>query len=250
MTGMIPEAAGTGITPRSEFLRGLHMIGPNLFGTGAWALVVGVAMIKTGLSVPMALGMTILVYAGSAQIAALPLIAAGAPIWVVLFTALVINLRLMIYSAALSPMVREFSMAWRLLLGYNTTDTGFVLLMQHVEQYPDRPHRKWFFFGTAVGNWLVWQIMTVVGIVLGSQIPADWGLDFAGTLALAALAMLSLFNPYAGAGALVAGGVALAASALPLKLGLITAIVAGIATAMILEARMGTRMRTSKGMRR
>jgi len=237
----VKEPTGAEITPSGEFLRGLRMISPVLFGTAAWALVVGMAMVKTGLSVPMALGMTFLVYAGSAQVAALPLIAAGAPVWVVLFTALVMNLRFMIYSAALSPWVREYSRGWKLLLGYTTSDSAFALLMRHVDQYPDRPHRKWFFLGPAAGNWAVWQIMSTVGIVLASQIPTDWGLDFAGTLALAALAMLSIFNPYAGIGALVAGGVALAASGLPLKLGLVTAIIAGIATAMILESRMGTR---------
>src|ERR1700756_3977383 len=66
---------------------------PTLFGIGAWGLVVGVAMVKTGLTVPQALAMTLVVFAGSAQLASLPLIAANAPIWVIFATALVVNLR-------------------------------------------------------------------------------------------------------------------------------------------------------------
>jgi predicted branched-subunit amino acid permease len=56
---------------------------PTLFGIGAWGMVVGVAMVKSGLTVAQASGMTLVVFAGSAQLASLPLIAAGAPIWVI-----------------------------------------------------------------------------------------------------------------------------------------------------------------------
>ena len=74
------------------------MLAPSL-GIAAWGLVTGVAMVKSGLSVPVAALMTVLVYAGSAQLAALPLIVAGAPLWVVLATAFCVNLRFVIYSA-------------------------------------------------------------------------------------------------------------------------------------------------------
>ena len=78
---------------------GLKVGMPTLFGIGAWGLVVGIAMVKTGLTVPQALGMTLLVFAGSAQLASLPLIAASAPIWLIFATALVVNLRFVILSA-------------------------------------------------------------------------------------------------------------------------------------------------------
>jgi predicted branched-subunit amino acid permease len=68
-------------------------------GIAAWGLVTGVAMIKSGLSVPLALCMTLMVFAGSAQLAALPLIAAGAPMWVIWATAFCVNLRFVIFSA-------------------------------------------------------------------------------------------------------------------------------------------------------
>ena len=74
------------------------MLAPSL-GIAAWGLVTGVAMVKSGLSLPVAVSMTVLVYAGSAQLAALPLIVAGAPLWVVFATAFCVNLRFVIYSA-------------------------------------------------------------------------------------------------------------------------------------------------------
>ena len=74
------------------------MVAPSL-GIAAWGLVTGVAMVKSGLSIPVAVAMTVLVYAGSAQLAALPLLVAGAPLWVILATAFCVNLRFVIYSA-------------------------------------------------------------------------------------------------------------------------------------------------------
>ena len=81
----------------------LHTGMPTLFGIGAWGLVVGIAMIKSGLTIWQALGMTLIVFAGSAQLAALPLIAAHAPVWVIFVTALVVNLRFVIFSALMAP---------------------------------------------------------------------------------------------------------------------------------------------------
>jgi predicted branched-subunit amino acid permease len=79
---------------------------PTLFGIAAWGMVVGVAMVKGGLTVAQACGMTLVAFAGSAQLASLPLIAAHAPVWVVFATALVVNLRFVIFSALVAPHFR------------------------------------------------------------------------------------------------------------------------------------------------
>ena len=122
---------------RHAFARGLRAVAPATVATGTWGLVTGVAMVKVGLTTAQALGMTLLVYAGSAQLAALPLIAAAAPIWVVLLTATVVNLRFVIFSAGLRPFFRRFSLGRRLFLGYVTTDIGFALFLSRFANAPD-----------------------------------------------------------------------------------------------------------------
>src|ERR1700712_4079252 len=82
-----------------DFRRGARATFGVAPGIGAWGLVTGVAMVKSGLSVPLAVLMTLTVYAGSAQFAALPLLAAGAPMWVICAAAFCVNLRFLIYSA-------------------------------------------------------------------------------------------------------------------------------------------------------
>ncbi len=107
---------------------------PTLFGIAAWGMVVGVAMIKSGLSIPQALGMTLLVFAGSAQLASLPLIFGNAPIWVVFATALVVNLRFVIFSALLAPHFSHLPWKQRLALGYVSGDMTVAIFLQ---RFPD-----------------------------------------------------------------------------------------------------------------
>ena len=88
----------------------------------------GVAMVKSGMSTIEACLMGVLVYAGSSQLAAIPLIAAGAPMWVILATAFCVNLRFMVFSAHLRPYVMHLSRRRRLFYGYLTADMTYVLL--------------------------------------------------------------------------------------------------------------------------
>jgi len=238
--GERPELAAV---RREAFGAGLRAVLPALVATGTWGLVTGVAMVKIGMSQLEALGMTLLVFAGSAQLAALPLIAAGAPIWVVLLAATVVNLRFVIFSAGLYPYFVRYSLGRRLLLGYVTSDVGFAISMQRwtaaksrgPDDALDPTRRVWFFLGIAAGNWLSWQSMSILGIFLAGQVPGSWGLDFAAILALIALTVPMVNGRPNIVGALVAGAVAVAGVGLPLKLGLVAAVVAGITAAMATE---------------
>ncbi|MGB3428685.1 MAG: AzlC family ABC transporter permease [Burkholderiaceae bacterium] len=220
----------------------MRAVAPATIATGTWGLVTGVAMVKVGLTTVQALGMTLLVFAGSAQLAALPLIAASAPIWVVLLTATVVNLRFVIFSAGLQPFFKRFSLRRRLLLGYVTSDVGFALFLSRFVNAPEHergsPEQVWFFLGMAAGNWIAWQGMSVLGILLAAQVPGAWGLEFASILALIALTIPMINGRPAVIGAATAGVVAVLGAGLPLKLGLVAAVVIGIAAAMSAEVML------------
>lgn len=208
---------------------------PTLLGIAAWGMVVGVAMVKSGLSVWQASAMTLVAFAGSAQLAALPLIAAGAPIWVIFATALVVNLRFVIFSALLGPHFAHLSPGQRFLYGYISGDVSIALFLQ---RYPDTaraPGKLSFLKGLLIPNWSSWQIGSLIGIFLGSTIPADWQLGFAGTLAILCVMIPLVVNSAALCGVLVAGTVGVLAYGFPYKLGLLAAVVAGMASAMLFE---------------
>ncbi len=208
---------------------------PTLFGVGAWGLVVGVAMIKAGLTVAQALGMTLLVFAGSAQLASLPLIAAHAPVWVVFLTALVVNLRFVIFSAILAPHFSYLPWKKRAWLGYLSGDISVGLFMYRYPE-PGFDQRKLpYLKGLIFPNWTAWQVGSIIGILLGSQVPSSWGLGFAGTLAILCIMLPLIMNKAALIGVAVAGAIALATVKMPYKLGLLISVLAGMTVAMAVE---------------
>jgi predicted branched-subunit amino acid permease len=223
------------VNPREEFRHGLkEIVGPS-FGISAWALVTGVAMMKSGLSVPLAVLMSVIVYAGSAQLAALPLIAAGAPLWVIWATALCMNLRFVIFSALWRKYFGHLPRAQRLALTYLAADLNYVLFLK---RYPDPtpgPGQIPYFLGSVTWTWLSWEIPSLLGIALADRVPTDWGLGFAGVLALLGLAYSALVGRNSWIASGVAAAAAVAAFHLPLKLNVVVAIAAGVAIGMLLD---------------
>src|SRR6478672_10979223 len=100
---------------------------PLATGIAAWGLMTGVAMVKSGMSAVEALAMTFLVYAGSSQLAAIPLIVASAPAWVILATAFCVNLRFVVFSLHLRPYLMHLPRWRRLLNGYLTADMTYAV---------------------------------------------------------------------------------------------------------------------------
>lgn len=211
---------------------------PTLFGIAAWGFVVGIAMVKSGLTVPQALTMTLLVFAGSAQLAALPLIATGAPISVIFLTALVVNLRFVIFSALLAPHFSHLPWRQRLLLGYVSGDLTVALFLQRYPSEAPQAGKLSYLKGLIYPNWGSWQVGSIAGILLGSTVPPEWGLGFAGTLAILCVMIPLIAGGAALCGVVVSGIVAVVAARLPYKLGLLAAVVVGMVTAMVVASAL------------
>ncbi|OZI28367.1 hypothetical protein CAL18_03130 [Bordetella genomosp. 7] len=214
----------------AAFRQGVHAIVPALIATATWGLVTGVAMVKSGLTESMALAMTLLLYAGSAQLTSLPLIASGAPLWLIFMAGCVVNLRFLIFGAALHPFFRHLPWPRRLALGYFTTDMGFVLFMPRFGDAAQRGTREqlWYFLGTIAPGWLVWQSASIAGIYLGALVPTGWSLDFAAVLALLAITVPLANSKSMLVSMLAAGVTAWVGQLLPLRLGLAAAVIMGI----------------------
>jgi predicted branched-subunit amino acid permease len=208
---------------------------PMAIGIAAWGLVAGVAMAKSGMGVPLAVFMAIVVYAGSAQIAALPLIAAGAPMWVVWATTLCVSLRFMAFSFHYRPYFIHLPRGQRLALSFLMGDSSFALFIRRFPDPVPGPLYQDYFLGGSLVTFGVWQVSILTGILVGNGIPAAWNLGFAGTMALLALTCTQLRNPITWMAAVVASCAAVAAYALPLKLNIIVAIAAAVAVGVLAE---------------
>ena len=210
------------------------MLGTAL-GIGAWGLITGVAMGKSGLPLLVMAFMSLVVFAGSAQLAVLPLMSSGAPIWVVWATALCVNLRFVIFSAMWRPYFIGYPLAQRLRLAYLTADLNYVMFMRRFPEPKPAPEQLPYFWGGIVANWVAWQVPSMLGIFLADAVPVHWGFGFAGTLALLGVG-LSLVSDRATS---VAGGVAacaaVAAFALPFRLNSVVAIAAAVAMGLLID---------------
>ncbi len=221
------------------FRDGLRDMGRVAPGLGAWGLMTGVAMVKSGMSVTEALLMTLTVYAGSSQLAAVPLLAAGAPMWVILATSLCVNLRFMVFSAHLRPYIMHQPLWRRLVNGYFTADLSYVLF---TKRYPHpsadaavQRDQEAYWAGNSTMSWCTWIGTSLLGIALAHSIPVHWGLGFAGILALMGILCSLISTRLRAVSAGVAGAAAVAAFALPLKLNILVAIAAAVAICLMLE---------------
>lgn len=240
-TGIASGWAGAQAAARRPMVReGARDAMPMAIGIGAWGLVAGVAMAKSGMGVPLAIFMSVIVYAGSAQIAAVPLIASDAPMWVIWATTLCVSLRFMAFSFHYRPYFLHLPRGRRIALSFLMGDTNFALFARRFEEPAPGQQEADYFLGCAAVTFVIWQVSIITGILLGAGIPASWGLGFAGTMALLALTCTQLRTPSTWAAAAVAVCAAIAAYALPLKLNIVVAIAAAVAVGVLLDrARPG-----------
>lgn len=215
--------------------RGARDMLPFAPGIAAWGVVTGLAMVKSGLSTPLAVFMSLVVYSGSAQLATLPLLVIGAPIGVVWATALCVNLRFVIYSAQWWVYFGALPRARRLALSYFAGDLNMIVFQRTYPRLAREAGQVPYFLGGGLGLWLVWQLASLAGIAFAHLIPTEWGLGFAGTLAMLGLAYGLLVDRGSWLAATVAGAAAVAAYGLPLKLNILVAIAAAVAVGLLSE---------------
>jgi predicted branched-subunit amino acid permease len=218
-----------------EFARGMREMNAVSLGIAAWGLLTGVAMAKSGLPLPLALLMSVIVFAGSAQLAALPLIASGAPVWVVWAAALCVNLRFVVLSAGWRPYFAPLLRVQRLRMAYFAADLNYVQFMKRFPEPRPDPAQVPYFWGGVASNWPAWQLPSLAGILLADRVPTSWGLGFAGTLALLGITYSLMQGRASWVAAAVAGCAAVATFALPLKLNLLVAIAAAVAIGLLMD---------------
>jgi predicted branched-subunit amino acid permease len=218
-----------------QLIAGARAVLPVLPGVATFGVITGVAMIGAGLSAWGALAMSVIVFAGTAQLAALQLAAAGASLPVIFFAALVINLRFALYSLSVSRYVGHAPRRLRIALSYLLSDNGYAHAIARFGVHPDEPRKPEYLLGSEIMIWTAWQAATVAGIAVGKGLPREWSLEFIVTLTFLALAAGAIRDRPALAAALASGAVAIASYALPYRLGLLLATAAGVAAGLVAD---------------
>lgn len=228
------------MSAREDAFAGVKAVSPLILGIVPFALVAGITAVEAGFSPLQAVGMSVVVFAGASQLAAIELTGKTAPIAIVVLTALVVNLRFVMYSASIAPYFRRFDSRWKWLSAYVLTDQAYALsVAEYRESSPSERSRKWFYLGTACTLWVVWQFGTAVGALLGATIPNGLSLEFAVPLTFLALVFHSIEDRQTIVAAVVGAAVGVLANPLPFNLGLITGGLVGILAGTLVEYRAG-----------
>jgi predicted branched-subunit amino acid permease len=235
----------------AEFKAGMGDMWPQAPGIFAWGLMTGVAMVKSGMSVVEALAMAILVFAGSSQLAAIPLIIAGAPMWIILATGFCVNLRFVVFSLHLRPYLMHLPRWERLTHGYLTADMTYVLFTRRYPKVGETPAehqgQEAYLAGNCFLNWATWVSASVLGVLLANFIPTAWGLGYAGILCLVGILCSLATTRLRVLAAATAGVAGVVAYALPLKLNIVVAIAAAVLLCMSMEKFTAASKDSAKG---
>lgn len=230
-----PSPTAAPLWRHPDFRLGVRDMTATALGIAAWGLLTGIAMADSGLALPLALLMSLIVFAGSAQLAVLPLLVGGAPLWVVWATALCVNLRFVVFSAGWRRYFAALPRGQRLRMAYFSADLNYALFTRRFPEPPPLARSVPYFWGGVALNWPAWQLPSLLGLLLGDRIPTAWGLGFAGTLALLGLSYSLLHDRATCIAAVVAGAAAVAAYALPLKLNILVAIAAAVMVGLLID---------------
>ena len=218
---------------------------PLVPGVIPFAMISGMSALEAGLDPVMAQLSSMIIFAGASQVAAMQLISSHASALVIILTIWIINLRFMMYSAALANRMPP-SRAPSSLLAYILTDQSFAISISRFELNQIRPEgRVMFYLGSSVTIWLVWQLATGLGIMFGAVIPSSWSLDFGVSLCFIAILIPAIKDFPALLAAVTGGCCALLFADLPYNLGLIISSVIGITLGYLASQRLVDRQEAS-----
>jgi predicted branched-subunit amino acid permease len=228
---------------RSPFMQGVRDGLPFMAALAPFGLLFGVAATEAGLGLGAAMGFSIGVIAGASQFTAVSLIADGAPALIVVLTALAVNLRMAMYSAALAPHLGAAPVWQRALAAYALFDSSYACASRAYSQHQEWSMRdRLLYFAGAAGPAIpMWLAVTAIGSVLGATIPVWLALDFAVPICFLAMVApgLRTLPQVAAATTSVAG--ALAFAWVPYSLGLLVAAGLAMAVGAEVERRLARR---------
>ena len=149
---------------------------PLWLGAAPFGMIYAVSALAAGLSGAQTQAMSLLVFAGASQFTAAGLFASGIAPLTIIATTLIVNARHLLLAASLAPHVRALPWWSRLLLGLQLTDESYATGIRRFATGGGSPAYQ---FGANISLYVVWQLSTLAGIIVGSRIPnpAAYGLD-------------------------------------------------------------------------
>jgi predicted branched-subunit amino acid permease len=219
------------------FFLGFKSILPIVPGILPFGAVMGSAFAEANLTLPQAMLMNSSVYAGASQLATVDLMKLDAAVLVVVATGLIINLRFLLYSAAMSPYLARSSVLVKLVSSYALTDQSYASMSAHQDKFHRDSDAVVFYLGTVACMFLFWTSSVVLGFSFGNFAPPSLSLDFAISLSFVALLIPTLKSRLHVAVAVFSSIASVLLNGLPFRAGLMITALLAIAFAATLIRR-------------
>lgn len=211
----------------------LRDVAPILVGLVPFAMILGVTMSAADIALGAGVAGSFLLYAGSAQLAALTLMQGGAGIGMILLSVVIINSRLLLYGAALEERFRDQPQWFKWLGPHFLVDQNYLLASERPElRDPTRFRTYWLTVAAAIT--VVWVVTISATMAAGTALPQDLPLSFAPIAVFVSLLVPKLLTDGRARRVAVVAGVGTAiASALIPGAALIVGVTAGIGSELV-----------------
>ena len=168
--------------------KGIVDVSPLMIPVVPFGIIYGVIGMEIGLSAYMTFAMSVIIFGGASQIVLLQLFSGGASSLVIITSVGAVNSRHLLYGAVFSEYLSHLKITWKIILSYVLSDQAFAVSNTYFKKNKKNEYKHYHLLGAGFTCWTIWQISTILGIVLGSMVPEELGLSF--TISLTFLALL------------------------------------------------------------
>ena len=171
-----------------NLLKGFYDVSPLLLPVVPFGIIFGAIGIELGFGPYITYATSIIIFSGASQIVFFQLLSNGASSLIAITSSSVVSTRHLLYGAVVAQYLSKLSLMWKIFLSYLLTDQAFAVSQEFFKKNSNDEHKHYHLLGAGLTLWIVWQLTTVIGILLGSIVPEELGLSF--TIPLTFLALL------------------------------------------------------------
>ena len=170
------------------FWRGTVDVLPLMIPVMPFGIIFGAIGIELGFGPYLTYATSIIIFSGASQIVILQLLSSGATSLIAITSSSVVSTRHLLYGAVVSQHLNHLSIYWKIGLSYLLTDQAFAVSNEYFKKNNSNKNKHYHLVGSGFTLWFIWQLTTIIGIILGSIVPEELGLTF--TIPLTFLALL------------------------------------------------------------
>ena len=178
----------------NTFFKGTIDVLPLMIPVVPFGIIFGAIGIELGFGPYLTYATSIIIFSGASQIVILQLFSAGASSLVAITSSSVVSTRHLLYGAVVSRYLNHLSIYWKIGLSYLLTDQAFAVSNEYFKNNLKNKFKYYHLVGSGFTLWFIWQVTTIIGIILGSIVPDNLGLTFAIPLTFLALLVNYLRN--------------------------------------------------------